>query len=247
MKFDVPSHVINKLFDNGYEEQIIDIVQEFENDNSREVSDIPLSPTIMQDSEDEIILLQQVYEEYKKMVEKIKNPNTSQEIPYILLGNRKEINGRDIIFIENITYCNNSSLDDLHVSIDEQQFRQLASNSPYSVISIGHTHGNVSEDKKEKSLVRNISDEVKQKYDLRDIGLNISVSDIWQHEAFRQIAQQYGNKEVFQTVIMYNGDIIMMNSNGISKSNSIQSVLSNGEIISLPTGISRKDINKQIR
>ena len=247
MKFDVPSHVINKLFDNGYEEQIIDIVQEFESDNSREVSDIPLSPTIMQDSEDEIILLQQVYEEYKKMVEKIKNPNTSQEIPYILLGNRKEINGRDIIFIENIAYCNNSSLDDLHVSIDEQQFRQLASNSSYSVISIGHTHGNVSEDKKEKSLVRNISDEVKQKYDLRDIGLNISVSDIWQHEAFRQIAQQYGNKEVFQTVIMYNGDIIMMNSNGISKSNSIQSVLSNGEIISLPTGISRKDINKQIR
>ena len=247
MKFDVPSHVINKLFDNGYEEQIIDIVQEFESDNSREVIDIPLSPTIMQASEDEIILLQQVYEEYKKMVEKIKNPNTSQEIPYILLGNRKEINGRDIIFIENIAYCNNSSLDDLHVSIDEQQFRQLASNSSYSVISIGHTHGNVSEDKKEKSLVRNISDEVKQKYDLRDIGLNISVSDIWQHEAFRQIAQQYGNKEVFQTVIMYNGDIIMMNSNGISKSNSIQSVLSNGEIISLPTGISRKDINKQIR
>lgn len=66
MKFDVPSYVINKLFDNGYEEQIIDIVQEFESDNSREVSDIPLSPTIMQDSEDEIILLQQVYEEYKK-------------------------------------------------------------------------------------------------------------------------------------------------------------------------------------
>lgn len=72
MKFDVPSYVINKLFDNGYEEQIIDIVQEFESDNSREVSDIPLSPTIMQDSEDEIILLQQVYEEYKKMVERIK-------------------------------------------------------------------------------------------------------------------------------------------------------------------------------
>lgn len=46
---------------------------------------------------------------------------------------------------------------------------------------------------------------------------------------------------------MYNGDIIMMNPNGISKSNSIQSVLSNGEIISLPTGVSRKDVNKQIR
>ena len=26
MKFDVPAKVINKLFDNGYEEQIIDII-----------------------------------------------------------------------------------------------------------------------------------------------------------------------------------------------------------------------------
>ena len=56
MNFDVPSQVINKLFDNGYEEQIIDIVQEFENDNSREVSDIRLSQTIMQNSGDVNIL-----------------------------------------------------------------------------------------------------------------------------------------------------------------------------------------------
>ena len=52
---------INKLFDSGYEEQIIDIVQEFENDNTREVSYILLSPTMIQDSGEQIILSPSVY------------------------------------------------------------------------------------------------------------------------------------------------------------------------------------------
>ena len=179
MRFDVPYQVINKLFDNGFEDQILDIVCEFESDNSRELSDIPLSLMIMGDSLEDIVLSSSVYDEYKKMVERIRCSNSSQEIPYILLGNRKKFDDRNIIFIENIVYCKTSLLDDLHVSIDEQLFRQLASDSSYSIISIGHTHGNVSEDKKAKSLVRNISDEIRQRYNLRDIGLNISVSDVW--------------------------------------------------------------------
>ena len=85
MRFDVPSQVINKLFDSGYEEQIIDIVQEFENDNTREVSDIPLSPTMIQDSGEQIILSPSVYEQYQKLVSRISNSDTAQEIPFILL------------------------------------------------------------------------------------------------------------------------------------------------------------------
>lgn len=247
MKFDVPTQVINKLFDNGYEDQIIDIVQEFENDNTREVSDIPLSPSLIQDSGEQIILSSSVYEQYQKLVLRISNSDTAQEIPYILLGNKKEIDGQQITLIENIVYCNQSSLDDLKVSIDEELFKRCLADSSYSVISIGHTHGNIAEDKKKSTLTTNISDEVKQKYDIRDVGLNISVSDIWQHEAFKYIASSFGNKEVMQTVIMYNGDIIMLSPDGISKSNNIQSVLSNGEVIMLSTGTSVQEMNKQVR
>lgn len=148
MKFDVPTQVINKLFDNGYEDQIIDIVQEFENDNTREVSDIPLSPSLIQDSGEQIILSSSVYEQYQKLVLRISNSDTAQEIPYILLGNKKEIDGQQITLIENIVYCNQSSLDDLKVSIDEELFKRCLADSSYSVISIGHTHGNIAEDKK---------------------------------------------------------------------------------------------------
>ncbi|MDD5826808.1 MAG: hypothetical protein PUD25_03485 [Bacilli bacterium] len=235
MKFDVPKKVIEKLFENGYEDQIVDIVMDFSEDNSREVSDIPISPTMMQDSGKRIIISDKVYQAYQKMINKISNPDTAQEIPYFLLGNIKNIEGEECIFIENIEFCNQESLDDLRVSIDVDRFKNLLSNSPYEVISIGHTHGNVSEDKKNLSLARNLSNDIIQKYNIRDIGLNISISDIWQHEAFKQIASQYGTKEIMQTVTMYNGDIIMISPDKISKSNNIQASYNN-HLIPLTTG-----------
>lgn len=239
MKFDVPSQVMGKLFDNGYEEQILDIVMSFENDNNREVSDIPLSPTIMQDSGKRIVISEEVYKIYQKMVDRISNPDTAQEIPYFLLGNNKILDGEDCIFIESIEFCNQESLDDLRVSIDVERFKNLVQNSSYDVISIGHTHGNVEENKKNSSLARNLTSDIVERYDIRDIGLNISVSDIWQHEAFKQIASQCGVKEIMQTVIMYNGDIVMMSPEGISKSNNIQA-LNNRELVQLTTGSSNQ-------
>lgn len=242
MKFDVPQKVIEKLFENGYEEQIIDIVMDFSEDNNREVSDIPISPIIMQDSGKRIIISDKVYQAYQEMVNTISNPDTAQEIPYFLLGNMKKIEGEECIFIENIEFCNQGILDDLRVSIDVDKFKSIVSDSPYEVISIGHTHGNVSEEKKSLSLARNLSSDIIQKYNIRDIGLNISISDIWQHEAFKQMASQYGTKEIMQTVIMYNGDIIMMSSNGISKSNHIQASCNN-HLIPLSTGCPNQIIN----
>lgn len=50
MKNDVPPFVIDKLFSQGYQDQIIDIIMACEDKTNIEVSDIPLSPTLMNDS-----------------------------------------------------------------------------------------------------------------------------------------------------------------------------------------------------
>lgn len=89
MKFDVPSIVIEKLFSNGYEDQIVDIVMACENDSSREVSDIPISPSLLKSSGTNVILSSKIYFEYQKLVEKIANSNTAQEVPFIMVGNKK--------------------------------------------------------------------------------------------------------------------------------------------------------------
>ncbi len=248
MKFDVPSIVIEKLFSHGYEDEIVDIVMAYENTPNTEVSDIPISPTIMQDSNDRIIISQKVYEIYKQLVQRINNPETAQEVPFLLLGNKREVDGETCIVIEDIHYDVSKALSETSVTDDEEKFRELMKNENYSVISIGHTHGNVTEQLKSTSLARTLPDEIREKYNIRDTGLNISVADIWQHEAFIQIAHELSpSKEILQTVIMFNGDMIMINPNGITKSNQVHTILLDGSYEVIPTGENKELSNKQVR
>lgn len=60
-----------------------------------------------------IVLSTDILEEYKKLVERIKNPETAEEIPFYLLGNNKIVNGEDVISIE----TNNLDID---VATDEK-------------------------------------------------------------------------------------------------------------------------------
>lgn len=248
MKFDVPSGVVDKLFNSGYEEQIVDIVLTCKNNPNIEVSDIPISPTMMQESNEKIIISSKVYEVYKQLVQRINNPETAQEIPFLLLGNKREMDGETCTIIEDIHYDMSKALSETFVTNDEEKFREFMNDENYSVISIGHTHGNVSEQLKSTSLARTLPDEIKGKYDIRDTGLNISVADIWQHEAFIQIAQELSpSKEILQTIIMFNGDMVMINPNGITKSNQVQAVWLDGNYKVVPTGENKEFSPKQMR
>lgn len=220
MKNDVPSSVMNKLFEQGFEEQIIDIVLEFENDAIHEVSDIPLSPSIIPNNDEKVIIAEKVYETYKKVINRINNPETAQEIPFLLLGKSRIMNNEKYVVFEDIIFpnINFASLKETTVSLDEGLFKKLVSTSDYDVISIGHTHGNVKEELKNNSLARNLSNEIKEKYEIKDTGLNVSIADIWQHEAFKQIASQLNNKRIMQTIIMYNGNVVVISDKNISKS-----------------------------
>lgn len=248
MKFDVPGPVIHKLFNNGYEEQLVDFALECENMGNIEVSDIPLSPLLIKNSNDNVIISEEVYDEYKKLIIRINDSNTSEEIPFLLLGNRKKIDNKDYIIFEEIVYDLTNAVSDTSATIDEDIFRNKIKDSNYSVISIGHTHGNVDENTKNKTLARTISDKLKFKYSIRDTGLNVSVADIWQHEAFKEIGKKLSpNKEIMQTIIMYNGDIIMINSNKIEKANNIKVVFKNGDIFIVNGELTEDMLSKKIK
>ena len=193
------------------------------------------------------MLSEKVFETYRQLVGRINNPQTAQEVPFLLLGKNKTIDNEECIVFEDIVFSNNNfdSLKDTSVSIDEELFKNYASSSDYDVISIGHTHGNVEEQIKNNSLARKLSSNIKDKYAIRDTGLNVSVSDIWQHEAFKQIASQLGNKRVMQTIIMYNGDIVVINDKNISKSSYVIAEKDN-EMIDVSVFESEKS-NKVVR
>lgn len=83
-------------------------------------------------------------------------------------------------------------------------------------------------------------------YGIRTTGLNISISDIWQHEYYKQIAEQMtqGTKRIYQTVIMYNGDFITIGPNAISKSNDIK-VQGRSDVV-IPTGTEKQNQEQSI-
>ena len=99
----------------------------------------------------------------------------------------------------------------------------------------------IREDIKRKSLATNLPQDLRKMYGIRTTGLNISISDIWQHEYYKQIAKQLtqDTKQIFQTVIMYNGDFITISSDTISKSNDVK--VQGRSDVSIPTGIAIKN------
>lgn len=236
MKFDISSNTINKLFDQGFEEQIVDIVMEFEKETDKCVSDIPISPFIIQDNEEEIIIREEIYNCYQTFIRRISKPETAAEIPFILVGNRKEKYGKSYILLEKIKYSISDDLSDLRVKLDAEEIEDLIKNSQYSVIAIGHTHGNVNDAKKGQVLTSKLSQDLIDKYQIRDVGLNLSLADIDSHQSVIEYAKKWGNKEILQTIIMYNGDMVILGSKGINKCGNVNAILNNGNIISISTG-----------
>lgn len=145
---------------------------------------------------------------------------------------KKQIDGKDYIVYDDVFYKIDNILSEFSARDDELLFRKLVESNKHT---IGHIHGNVSEEKKQHTLARTLPQELIDKYDIRDTGLNISVADIWQHEAFKQIAKEHPSIMVAQTIIMYNGDMIMLGDEGIKKVNNIQSILQSGNIVSIST------------
>ena len=244
MRNDVPSQVMNKIIENGYEEQLIDTMMECESMSDKCVSDIPLSPTLIQDSGMDIVITEQVYEQYKELIRK-SNSGLPVEIPFILLGKKKDIDGKNKVVFEKLLYgfTDESQLRDNSVSLEQSIFDDCT-NGGYEIISIGHTHPNVSDERKKETLANNLSSELKEKYQIRDVGLNISVADIWQQEYWKDRAKGNGfNGQILQTVIMYNGDIIVISDDSISKSNNILA-RTNNTLESVPTATAEQFIRK---
>ena len=243
MKKDVPPQILNKIMNEGYEDLIVDLFMANEENDDYEISDIPMSPKIMKNSNEQVIMSQKVFDTYLKLVQRISNPETAEEIPFFLLGNSKVVDGKRIVEYEDIIYDIKGALSETRVSTDGNKFNELLKDERYNVISIGHTHGNVREEIKKKSLAANLPQDLIDMYGIRTTGLNISISDIWQHEYYKKIAEQMteGRKQIFQTVIMYNGDFITINSDTISKSNDVKVQGRNDVIISTGTEIQNQE------
>lgn len=94
-----------------------------------------------------------------------------------------------------------------------------------NVYILGHTHPNISEDEKSQTLANQISEEIKEKYGIKEPGLNISLQDLYQLVYFQEAVKSWVKKDskIYLTLLMYDGTMEAISiEDGKIKKTSIQ-------------------------
>lgn len=180
-----------------------------------DISDTPISPVSLDDEYTPILLSDNVVDTYNKLVETINNPDTALEYSFVLLGKSASLSGDNCYMIDQIIDCSlyDGNLSSRQTRLDNDKLNQIiqnAQNSGYNFISIGHTHPNIPEEERQITVANYLSDDEKDSEYIRDAGLNLSLQDFVSYESLYEYFKNYPNIRTCQTVIMYNGEMVML-------------------------------------
>lgn len=131
-----------------------------------------------------------------------------------MLGKPVTFAGEKCYYVDRIVDCN-SSIDNLssrETKMDEKKLNDAVNfgrTNGYDFYSLSHTHPTVSDIDKQTTLASYLPDEVKENEYIREAGLNLSLQDFVSYEALYQYFQSNPNIRTCQTVIMFNGEMVM--------------------------------------
>lgn len=230
-------------------EETLAIIQD-NNLSEMDITDMPISPTAIEDDETEVVLSEEVIKEYEKLIQLINEPSTALEYPMVLLGKLKEANEIRFYSVEKILYCNNSEneLNSRVVSYDQKKLNEalkIASKEGYNFISLAHTHPNIPLEERNNTISKFLSKDKKEQFGIRDAGLNISLQDLVQYESIYKAYANNSNIRTFETIIMYNGEITMFGkTNG--KYNKMVNIYNGKTFDNIPVSHYKEITNKNI-
>ncbi len=181
-----------------------------------DIGDTPISPMSIEDDLTPILLSKNVMDSYRKLVEMINTPSTAKEYSYVLLGKKASIGNMECYLVDKIVDCNleTEGLSDRETHIDNDKLNETikcAIKNGYNFISLGHTHPNIPESERRATLTAFLPEDVKEHEYIRDAGLNLSLQDFVNYDSLYKYFINNPNIRTCQTVIMYNGEIAMIN------------------------------------
>ena len=203
--------------------QVLNDTPELVTQRGMDIGDTPISPMALTDDYTPIIFSSSVTSSYEKLVDMINKPETAKEYSFVLLGKSATLGDEKCYLIDQMIDCNSidTNLSMRVTKIDEQKLNQTlqyALQNGYDFISIGHTHPNIPEEERTTTIANYLADEVKEKEYIREAGLNLSLQDFISYESLYQYFSKNSNIKTAQTVIMFNGEMVMLSKNGSSLS-----------------------------
>ncbi len=143
-------------------------------------------------------------------VEMINENETALEYPFLLTAtsNDSNISLTDI----SLLYSSSQVLQSRVVEVDSQLLGNAvnkANELGRNIYVIGHTHPKVSENEKNNTLTSRLSEDIKNKYGIKDVGLNLSLQDLYQLVSFQEVLKGRIPEvsKVYLTVLMYDGTL----------------------------------------
>lgn len=184
-------------------------------DRNMDIGDTPISPVSLDDEYTPILLSENVIETYNKLVQTINVPETALEYSFVLLGKSASLSGENCYMIDQIIDCSiyDKNLSNRQTRMNNDKLNEIirnAKNNGYNFISIGHTHPNIPEEERKSTIVNFLTNEQKNNEYIREAGLNLSLQDFVSYESLYEFFKENPNIITCQTVIMYNGEMVML-------------------------------------
>lgn len=173
-------------------------------------SDIPIPTEKIGVTGETLLVSDTLSETLGVLVEMINEEETALEYPFLLTGTATE--GNMSLADISLLYSSPQGLQGRVVQVDSQLLGNAVNKAKElgrNIYVIGHTHPKVSGTEKSKTLTSKLSEDVKSKYGIKDVGLNLSLQDLYQLVYFQKALK--GNvpegSKVYLTVLMYDGTL----------------------------------------
>jgi hypothetical protein len=188
-----------------------DIIKEVSNEQNihdqNTLFDIPIPLESIEEDKSQITVDESIKGPLNELLEIIKDKEKGKEYPFLLTGSLKDGNGmiKDMKFTFNIQYLK-SNFAEINPELLQEGI-QNGVNNEHDTYIICHTHPNIPDEEKQKMLASKISPQLKEKFGIKEAGLNFSLQDLRQLVAFNHRLKDRlpPNSTVYMAVLMHNG------------------------------------------
>lgn len=176
-------------------------------------SSIPIPPELIEEGTLSISLKDNPKEYCNTYLELINESETALEFPFLITGETNQSKNLELTDIKplhsNIDSLKNNivKMSDYSKALGEEIYKKK--DSGFNVYVLAHTHPLPKDETKQNHLTEKLDTETKNKYHIRELGLNISLQDLYQLVYFEDSVKGIVPPEskIFISVLMFNGDM----------------------------------------
>ncbi len=208
---DLKDYTLQIATDSGFGELIRDISNRNNLINFEAQSNIPIPVEKIEETGQTIMASEKSSEFLGILTEMINEEETAVEFPFLLTGTH-DIHG---ITISEFTQLNShqQELQNRVVNINPELLGDAVSKAntlKRNVYIIGHTHPNIPEEEKSKTLTNQLQEDIKEKYGIKEVGLNLSIQDLYQLISFKEALKGRitEDSKIYLSVLMYDGTLV---------------------------------------